>query len=129
MQGAARSGGQFDAHPIDRADRVFFWFCRGGDDRAVSASSRLHARSRSGGQAQLNDVQSESGGMVPAPSMPDDLVGRALVRATSEAIIACEGAGFIQLWSPGAERVFGHSKEEALGQSLDLIIPERFRSR
>jgi PAS domain S-box-containing protein len=61
--------------------------------------------------------------------MSDDLVGRALVRATSEAIIACDGAGIIQLWSPGAERVFGHSKEEALGQSLDLIIPERFRSR
>ena len=31
--------------------------------------------------------------------------------------------------NPGAERIFGHRAEEALGQSLDLIIPERLRAR
>src|SRR6476620_4712335 len=67
--------------------------------------------------------------MVALPAMPEDLVGRALVGAKSEAIIACDRAGIIQLWNHGAECVFGHSKDEALGQSLDVIIPERFRSR
>ncbi|HEX2725323.1 MAG TPA: PAS domain S-box protein, partial [Beijerinckiaceae bacterium] len=37
--------------------------------------------------------------------------------------------GIIRLWNPGAERIFGHSATEALGQSLDLIIPERLRPR
>jgi hypothetical protein len=30
---------------------------------------------------------------------------------------------------PAAERIFGFAKAEALGRSLDLIIPERFRAR
>ena len=33
------------------------------------------------------------------------------------------------MWNRGAETIFGYSAAEALGQSLDLIIPERFRAR
>jgi PAS domain S-box-containing protein len=33
------------------------------------------------------------------------------------------------LWNPAAERIFGYTGTEALGQSLDLIIPERLRDR
>jgi PAS domain S-box-containing protein len=33
------------------------------------------------------------------------------------------------LWNPAATRIFGFTAEEALGRSLDLIIPERFRPR
>ena len=36
--------------------------------------------------------------------------------------------GVIAFWNEGAERVFGHSAEQAVGQSLDLIIPEQFRT-
>ena len=32
-------------------------------------------------------------------------------------------------WNPAAERLFGFTATEALGSSLDLIIPERFRER
>jgi len=35
----------------------------------------------------------------------------------------------ILFWNHAAERIFGHSEREALGHSLDLIIPERFRIR
>ncbi|QXX74805.1 PAS domain S-box protein [Methylovirgula sp. HY1] len=52
-----------------------------------------------------------------------------LVRAAGDAIVACDGAGLIILWNPAAERIFGFSESEALGQSLDLIIPERQRQR
>jgi PAS domain S-box-containing protein len=52
-----------------------------------------------------------------------------LVRAASDAIVACDAAGFVTLWNPAAERIFGFSEAEALGQSLDLIIPERQRQR
>ena len=52
-----------------------------------------------------------------------------LVRASGDAIIACDAAGLVILWNPAAERIFGFTKSEALGQSLDLIIPERQRQR
>jgi len=47
----------------------------------------------------------------------------------SEAVIVSDRAGVIIFWNRGAERMFGHSTGEAVGQSLDLIIPERFRAR
>lgn len=52
-----------------------------------------------------------------------------LVAAVGDAIIAADANGAIVLWNPGAERMFGYTEAEALGQSLDLITPERLRSR
>ena len=51
------------------------------------------------------------------------------VMAAGDAIIAADANGSIILWNPAAERVFGYTESEALGQSLDLIIPERLRHR
>jgi len=53
----------------------------------------------------------------------------ALVRAAGDAIVVADPDGVIRLWNPAATRIFGFAAEEALGQSLDLIIPERFRGR
>jgi len=52
-----------------------------------------------------------------------------LVQAAGDAIIGADPEGKIVLWNPAAERVFGFAAPEALGQTLDLIIPERFRAR
>jgi PAS domain S-box-containing protein len=52
---------------------------------------------------------------------------RALVDQASDAIIFADRDGIIRIWNRGAERIFGHSAAEAVGASLDLIIPERFR--
>ena len=52
-----------------------------------------------------------------------------LVAAVGDAIIASDANGAITLWNAGAERMFGYTEEEALGQSLDLITPERLRNR
>ena len=52
-----------------------------------------------------------------------------LVAAVGDAIIASDASGAITLWNPGAARMFGYTEEEALGQSLDLITPERLRNR
>ena len=46
-----------------------------------------------------------------------------------DAIIAAGSDGSIVLWNPAAERLFGYTESEALGKSLDLIIPERLRDR
>jgi PAS domain S-box-containing protein len=52
-----------------------------------------------------------------------------LVAAVGDAIVVCDASGAITLWNPAAERLFGFTAEEALGRSLDLIIPERLRQR
>jgi len=52
-----------------------------------------------------------------------------LVESAGDAIVAADSEGKIILWNAAAERIFGHSKSEALGQTLDLIIPERLRER
>ena len=52
-----------------------------------------------------------------------------LVNAVGDAVIVCDASGAITFWNPAAERVFGFAEKEALGQSLDLIIPERQRQR
>ena len=53
----------------------------------------------------------------------------ALVQAAGDAIIAAKPDGTIIMWNPAAQRMFGFTTEEAVGHSLDLIIPERFRER
>ena len=55
-------------------------------------------------------------------------LARAILETPSEAIIATDQDGLITFWNPGAERIFGHPAAEAVGQSLDIIIPERLRA-
>src|SRR6266704_763027 len=52
-----------------------------------------------------------------------------LVEALGDAVIICDCDGVIRLWNAAAERLFGFTPAEALGSSLDLIIPERLRER
>jgi PAS domain S-box-containing protein len=51
------------------------------------------------------------------------------VQAAGDAIIAAGTDGSILVWNRAAERIFGYTEAEALGHSLDLIIPERLRNR
>ncbi len=61
--------------------------------------------------------------------MPSEIDLNALVAAFGDAVVVCDASGAIVLWNPAAQRLFGHTPEEALGQSLDLIIPDRLRAR
>jgi PAS domain S-box-containing protein len=54
---------------------------------------------------------------------------RIIVEESSDAIMFSDREGLIRLWNRGAEQMFGYSESEALGQSLDLIIPENLRGR
>ncbi|HWJ96674.1 MAG TPA: PAS domain-containing protein [Acidimicrobiales bacterium] len=47
----------------------------------------------------------------------------------AEAVVIAEPAGTIVFWNDAAERLFGWPGAEARGQTLDLIIPARLRSR
>ena len=57
------------------------------------------------------------------------LIAEALLHTRSDAIIAADSNGIICFWNPGAERIFGHAAADAIGHSLDIIIPERLRER
>jgi PAS domain S-box-containing protein len=52
-----------------------------------------------------------------------------LVDVIGDAVVISDASGAITLWNPAAERMFGFTAKEALGNSLDLIIPERLRGR
>ena len=52
-----------------------------------------------------------------------------LLHEASDAILISDGKGIITFWNRGAELIFGYSGAEAVGQSLDLIIPENLRPR
>ncbi len=54
---------------------------------------------------------------------------RTLVTEASDAIVLADSEGIIRFWNAGAARIFGYSAEEALGRSLDLMIPENLRAR
>jgi len=52
-----------------------------------------------------------------------------LVEVIGDAVVVADTSGAITVWNPAAERLFGFTPAEALGNSLDLIIPERLRER
>ena len=58
-----------------------------------------------------------------------DSIAKAVISTSSDAIVAADKKGTIVFWNPGAERIFGFEASEAVGQSLDIIIPERLRKR
>nr|WP_314623362.1 PAS domain S-box protein [uncultured Noviherbaspirillum sp.] len=55
-------------------------------------------------------------------------VASAILAAMQEAVIYADLEGVIQVWNSGAEAVFGFTSEEAVGQSVDIIIPEKLRA-
>lgn len=63
------------------------------------------------------------------PAYAPEWLCRRIVEVCQEAIIFTDRAGVIRLWNAGAEAMFGFQAHEALGQSLDLIIPENLRAR
>jgi PAS domain S-box-containing protein len=62
-------------------------------------------------------------------SLLTDRLCQQIVAEAKDAIIFADRQGLIRLWNQGAEEIFGHPADAALGQSLDLIIPESLRER
>ena len=52
-----------------------------------------------------------------------------LIDCIGDAVIVADAHEKIVLWNAAASRIFGYSEEEALGHTLDLIVPERQRQR
>jgi len=60
--------------------------------------------------------------------VPQSLI-EAILGTASDAIIASDADGRVIFWNPGATRIFGFTSQEAVGSTLDLIIPETLRER
>lgn len=61
-------------------------------------------------------------------SLPYDLAAR-ILDGSPDAVMVCDRTGVVRYWNPAAERVFGFRGAEAVGSSMDFIIPDRLRAR
>ena len=52
-----------------------------------------------------------------------------IVNFAEDGILFADRDGIIRVWNSGAETIFGYTSEEAIGESLDLIVPEKLRER
>ncbi len=51
----------------------------------------------------------------------------AILEHLPDAVVASDREGIIRVWNEAASRLFGYAPAEAIGRSLDLIIPEHLR--
>ena len=65
---------------------------------------------------------------VPPSSLPAEVAAR-ILDGSPDAVLIADPGGLVRYWNSAAERVFGFSAPEAVGTSMDLIIPERLRGR
>jgi PAS domain S-box-containing protein len=86
-----------------------------GDGASATAVGNLPSRQPASGSDQAGET--------------DAWLAKAIVREAAEAIVVTDPEGIIRLWNHAAERLFGHPAAEAVGQNLDLIIPEKLRDR
>jgi PAS domain S-box-containing protein len=81
------------------------------------------------------DDPADEGGEAPcfahlfADDPVDDALLGELVRGLADAVVIADADGIITFWNRAAMRLFGWDASEAVGQTLDLIIPERLRQR
>jgi PAS domain S-box-containing protein len=64
-----------------------------------------------------------------APTYAHDWLCQRIVEDSQLAFVFADHEGIVRFWNSGAEAMFGYRAEEALGQSLDMIVPERQRAR
>lgn len=60
--------------------------------------------------------------------LPHDLASR-ILDGSPDAVLVCDRGGTVRYWNMAAQRVFGFRASEAVGASMDLIIPDRLRAR
>jgi PAS domain S-box-containing protein len=62
-------------------------------------------------------------------SADQEWIYKQIVDFAQDGILFADRDGIIRLWNSGAETTFGYTAQEALGQNLDLIVPEKLRER
>ncbi len=87
-------------------------------------------------RSPADDAQADHGGdpacwshLFDDQPVADDILLADVVRQLADAVVVCDTAGLIIYWNSAAAHLFGWSADEVAGQTIDLIIPERFRER
>lgn len=52
---------------------------------------------------------------------------QAMIEQMTDSVIYADDKGIIQVWNEASAHMFGFTADEAIGQSLDIIVPERLR--
>jgi diguanylate cyclase (GGDEF)-like protein/PAS domain S-box-containing protein len=73
------------------------------------------------------DGEAKHGARKPRRRSRIEAIAAAIGEATPDAIICTDARGRIIYWNPGAERMFGHSSRQAVGEPIEIIIPEALR--
>jgi len=53
----------------------------------------------------------------------------AVINASNDAIVSCDVNGCIKMFNPGAERIFGRTRQSMEGQTIDLLLPQDLRAK
>jgi PAS domain S-box-containing protein len=56
-------------------------------------------------------------------------LAESVLEQLADAVICADRSGAIIRWNRASVALFGYSSDEALGRSLDLIVPEHLRAR
>ena len=119
-------------HPQHR--NVFFSDLR---PRAMGVGRDLYGRRKDGSEfpveVGLNPIETEDG--IKVLSAITDISARKrmeerfrqVVEAAPNAMVMVDKSGLIEMVNTQAELIFGYSRSELLGQSIDCLLPERFR--
>jgi PAS domain S-box-containing protein len=80
------------------------------------------------GSSTMSDTATTNGRST-TDGVTEAWLAEAVVAESAEAIVVTDPDGIILLWNNGAARIFGFSAADVVGQSLDVIIPEKLRAR
>ena len=101
---------------------------RDGTSIAVESSWTLTRSDRGAAQGFLEVHRDITARKLAAESLREsELKFRAVAETANEGIVSADEQGTIRYWNPGAERMFGRTEREALGQPLTILMPERYR--
>jgi PAS domain S-box-containing protein len=108
----------------------------GGESRVIGHSVELAARNKSGveipielslGKWDLDGERYFTGILRDITERKDAAQKfRSVTEAAIDAIISADAQGVIVGWNHAAQRMFGHTAEEAIGEPLEFVIPDRF---
>jgi PAS domain-containing protein len=73
-------------------------------------------------------LERRNGGEAAVLSASKQAIAQAALAPGPHAVVSADREGIIRDWNETAEHIFGHSAGQAIGQTLDLIIPEEERA-